>query len=129
MNRSELSNSLNTKWLGKRIIYLEEIDSTNQEVKRISDNHPHGTIVIAEKQTNGKGRLGRAWISPESTSLLFSILLKPEIAPNKIAGITLACGLGVCKAIRDYTGIDALIKWPNDVIIGNKKLCGILTEM
>lgn len=128
-NKFELSKSLNTKWLGKKIIYLNEIDSTNQEVKRIADNYPNGTIVIADKQTNGKGRLGRVWSSPENTGLWFSILLKPEIAPNKIAGITLASGLGICKAIRNYTSLNALIKWPNDIIIGNKKLCGILTEM
>lgn len=129
MDSFELSNSLNTWWLGKKLIHLDEIDSTNQEVKRIAENQPNGTIVIAEKQTRGKGRLGRVWCSDEGTSLLFSILLKPEIAPNKIAGITLACGFAVCKAIRNYTNLNALIKWPNDIIIGNKKLCGILTEM
>lgn len=127
-NISLLKNGLKTKWLAKNIIYLPTVDSTNQEVKRIASIHPNGTIVIAEQQTAGKGRLGRVWSSPNGTGLWLSILLKPEIAPNQIAGITPVCGLGVCKAIRKYTGLNALIKWPNDVIIGNKKICGILTE-
>lgn len=127
-NISLLKDGLKTKWLAKNIIYLPTVDSTNQEVKRIASTHPHGTVVIAEQQTAGKGRLGRVWSSPNGTGLWLSILLKPEIAPNQIANITLVCGLGVCKAIRKHTGLNALIKWPNDVIIGNKKICGILTE-
>lgn len=127
-NISLLKNELKTKWLAKNIIYLPTVDSTNQEVKRIASIHPNGTVVIAEQQTAGKGRLGRVWSSPNGTGLWLSILLKPEIEPNKIADITLVCGLGVCKAIRKYTGLNTLIKWPNDVIIGNKKICGILTE-
>ena len=127
-NISLLKNELKTKWLAKNIIYLPTVDSTNQEVKRIASTHPNGTVVIAEQQTAGKGRLGRVWSSPNGTGLWLSILLKPEIAPNQIAGITPVCGLGVCKAIRKYTGLNALIKWPNDIIIGNKKICGILTE-
>lgn len=128
-NKFELTYGLNTKWIAKELVYLQNVDSTNQEVKRIAQAHPHGTVVVAEHQTAGKGRLGRVWSSPNGTGLWFSILLKPEIAPNQIAGITLACGLGVCKAIRKFTGLNALIKWPNDIIIGNKKICGILTEM
>lgn len=129
INEFELTEGLKTKWLAKSLVYLPTVDSTNQEVKRIASAYPHGTVVIAEQQTAGKGRLGRVWSSPNGTGLWFSILLKPEIALNQIAGITLVCGLGVCKAIRKYTGLNALIKWPNDIIIGNKKICGILTEM
>lgn len=129
INQTTLTENLKTKWLAKKLVYLPEVDSTNQEVKRIACDYPNGTAVVAEKQTAGKGRLGRVWSSPKGTGLWFSILLKPNIAPNQIAGITLACGLGVCKAIRKYTGLNALIKWPNDIIIGNKKICGILTEM
>lgn len=129
INKLELTNNLETDWLAKEVIYFEVVDSTNQEVKRTAQNYSHGTVVIAEQQTAGKGRLGRVWSSPNSTGLWFSILLKPDIAPNQIANITLACGLGVCKAIRQFTGLNTLIKWPNDIIIGNKKICGILTEM
>ncbi len=129
INQNTLTENLKTKWLAKKLVYLPSVDSTNQEVKRIASDYPNGTVVVAEKQTAGKGRLGRIWSSPKGTGLWFSILLKPDISPNQIAGITLACGLGVCKAIRKYTGLNALIKWPNDIIIGNKKICGILTEM
>ena len=124
-----LTNSLHTSWLAKNIVYLKTVDSTNSEVKGIADKYPHGTVVIAEQQTAGKGRLGRVWSSPNGTGLWLSILLKPSLLPNQIAGITPVCGLGVCKAIRKFTGLNALIKWPNDVIIGKKKICGILTEM
>lgn len=129
INKFELTEGLKTKWLAKTLIYLPIVDSTNQEIKRIASLHPHGTVIVAEHQTSGKGRLGRAWASPKGTGLWLSILLKPEIAPNQISGITLVCGLGVCKAIRKYTELNALIKWPNDIIIDNKKICGILTEM
>lgn len=130
MNEIELSENLKTKWLGKKIIYLDNVDSTSSEIKRISvNNPPAGTTVVAEEQYGGKGRLGRLWTSPKGSGLWFSFILKPNIVPSQIAGITLVVGIGVCKAIRNYTGIDARIKWPNDVIIGNKKICGILTEM
>lgn len=130
MNEIELSENLKTKWLGKKIIYLDNVDSTSSEIKRISVNNPlTGTIVVAEEQYGGKGRLGRLWTSPKGSGLWFSFILRPNIVPSQIAGITLAVGIGVCKAIRNYTGVDARIKWPNDVIIGSKKICGILTEM
>lgn len=130
INEIELSENLKTKWLGKKIIYISNVDSTSSEIKRISVNNPPiGTTVVAEEQSGGKGRLGRNWTSPKGSGLWFSFILRPNIVPSQIAGITLAVGLGVCKAIRNYTGLDAKIKWPNDVIINNKKLCGILTEM
>lgn len=129
INKNTLTENLKTKWLAQKLIYLPNVDSTNQEVKRIAFDYPHGTAVVAEQQTAGKGRLGRIWSSPKGTGLWFSILLKPNISPDQMSGITLVCGLGVCKAIRKYTGLNALIKWPNDIIIGNKKICGILTEM
>ena len=130
LNEAELSFSLNTKTLGNKIIFLPKTDSTNEEVKRLSTKgYEEGVTVVAEQQTKGKGRLGRIWNSPSDTGLWFSFLLKPDLSPLHIAGITLACGMGVCIAIRKYTSLDAFIKWPNDIIINNKKVCGILTEM
>ncbi len=130
INEIELSDGLQTQTLGKPLIFMQEIDSTNTEIKRLAQKgYPHGTTVVAESQNLGKGRLGRMWSSPPYTGLWFSFLLRPQIPPHQISGITLATGLGVCKAIRDFTGCNALIKWPNDIIIENKKLCGILTEM
>lgn len=114
----------------KRIITMKETDSTNEEAKRLVHSGDEGGVVIAaERQTAGKGRFCRRWESPQSDGLFFSILLKPELPPTDVASITLATGYAVCLAVRDITGIDARIKWPNDVIVGNKKLCGILTEM
>lgn len=130
LNAMELEEGLQTKTLGKRLVFLQSVDSTNQEVKRLAaQDAPHGTVVVAEQQLTGKGRLGRVWSSPPGTGIWFSFLLRPQLPPSKVSGITLAAGLGVCMAIRQYTGLNALIKWPNDVIIGNKKVCGILTEM
>lgn len=114
----------------KRIVTMKETDSTNEEAKRrVHSGDEGGVVIAAERQTAGKGRFCRVWESPFRDGLFFSILLKPELPPTDVASITLAAGYAVCLAIRDITGIDARIKWPNDVIVGNRKLCGILTEM
>lgn len=130
LNSEKLKGLISEKQLGWNLIVLEKVDSTSQQIKLLAQQGAKsGTIIVAEQQTNGKGRLGRQWCSPFGTGLWFSILLRPQILPEKIAGITLATGLAVCNAIRQYTNLNAQIKWPNDVIIGNKKVCGILTEM
>ena len=130
LNETELSYALSTKILGQPLFFMPTVGSTNAEIKKLAaKGYPQGTTVIAETQMDGKGRLGRVWQSPPETGLWFSFLLKPELSPLHIAGITLACGMGVCMAIRNCTGLDARIKWPNDIIVNNKKVCGILTEM
>ena len=114
----------------QNIIYKEEIDSTNTEIKRQAKaGAPEGTLVIAEEQTQGKGRRGRDWNSPKGTGIWMSFLLKPAILPEKAASITLVAALAVSKAIEKETGLKAQIKWPNDLVVNGKKLCGILTEM
>lgn len=129
LNASTISEGLNVKVVGTEIITLKTVDSTNEEIKRKAhENARSGLVVISCKQTAGKGRLGRKWASNEG-GVYFSFLLRPELPPSDVSGITLAAGLGVCLAIRKFTGLDAKIKWPNDVIVGNKKICGILTEM
>ena len=112
----------NTEFVGQNIYYYDVIDSTNNEAKLHYDC-PEGSIFIADTQTNGRGRKGRSWIS-DSDSLCFSVLLKPEIAPEKVFQITLVVGLAVSMCIPG-----SFIKWPNDIVSGNKKLAGILTEM
>lgn len=115
--------------VGTKIEIMDSVDSTNNEVKRrAADGAESGLIIAAERQTGGKGRLGREWCSDEG-GLYFTALLRPELPPTDIASITLAAGYAVCLAIRRATGLDARIKWPNDIVIGNKKVCGILTEM
>lgn len=129
LNASAISEGLDVKIVGKEIVTLKTVDSTNEEVKRRAHNGADsGLVVISCEQTAGKGRLGRKWASSEG-GVYFSILLRPELPPSDVSGITLAAGLGVCLAVRKLTGLNAMIKWPNDVIIGNKKICGILTEM
>lgn len=129
LDENIISNGLNVSVAGTKIKVMKSIDSTNDEVKRLANNGGQsGLIVAAEEQTAGKGRLGRVWES-EDGGLYFTLLIRPELPPSAIASITLAAGYAVCLAIRDYTGCDAKIKWPNDIIIGNKKVCGILTEM
>ncbi len=116
-------------YVGTDICILRTVDSTNEEIKRMAHNNAvEGTLVAADLQTAGRGRLGRSWNS-QNGGVYFSFLLRPELAPSDVAAITLAAGYSVCLVIRHLTGCDAKIKWPNDIIIGNKKVCGILTEM
>ena len=126
----EILSGLKTSVIGKTVYSYETIDSTNNEAKRQAQaGAPHGSIFVAEQQSGGKGRLGRVWSSPAGTGIAVTILLRPDASPLHITNITLLTGLAVCKAIRVYTGCDARIKWPNDIVIGSKKVCGILTEM
>lgn len=109
---------------------LKTVDSTNNEAKRWAhQGAPHGSLFVADEQTGGKGRLGRVWKSPAGSGLWFSVLLRPKAAPEQVTGLTLTAGLSVAKAIQKLTGCKAQIKWPNDVVIGSQKVCGILTEM
>lgn len=102
------------------------VDSTNKEAKRNRDLSD-GTVFVADMQNDGRGRLGRTWNSEKNSGIYMSILLKPKFQPDKIPQITLAAGLAVCRAIRN-AGLDAYIKWPNDIIVNKKKICGILAE-
>ncbi len=115
---------------GRTIVSLPSVDSTNEEAKRQGDaGAPHGTVIVADEQTGGKGRLGRRWVSPPGSGLWFSVLLRPDVLPGEAAGVTLLSAVAVCRGIRSLTGCEAKIKWPNDVVIGTKKVCGILTEL
>lgn len=130
LSKYELESRLNTKWLGKEIVYKEVTSSTNADVRRIAeDGAENGLLVVADGQTLGKGRRGRVWESPKGTNLYFSMLLKPDFAPDKASMITLVAAYGVARVIRENTGLDAKIKWPNDIVVNKKKVCGILTEM
>lgn len=112
------------------IIYLECTDSTNAEAKRLAEaDAPHGTIVVADAQTAGRGRKGREWISPAGKNLYFSLLLRENILPEKASMLTLVMGLSVQEAVFGHCGVRTCIKWPNDIVFGDKKVAGILTEM
>lgn len=126
----EIGAGLKTDLLGKHVFCFDSIDSTNEEAKRHAlAGAPGGSVFVAERQTGGKGRLGRSWASPSGTGLWFSVLLRPGILPLKVSVTTLLAGLAVCRAVRGLTGCEAKIKWPNDIVIGGRKVCGILTEM
>ncbi len=120
---------LKCKVFAQKIIYYREVESTNDEIKRLAEKGYHeGTLVIAEKQTMGKGRLGRSWISPP-TGLWFSILLRPPIPPRDAPKLSLLAAAALQETLCKEFHIQTKIKWPNDLLVNGKKICGILTEM
>lgn len=126
--QSEIEAMLDTEFIGRHMVFLESIDSTNDYAKKIAAESPDGTIVIADEQTKGKGRMDRAWSSKRGEGIWMSMVLKPKIAPHRASLITLIAGAAVAKALEGL-GANVQVKWPNDILIGGKKLCGILTEM
>ncbi|MFH1782760.1 MAG: biotin--[acetyl-CoA-carboxylase] ligase [Candidatus Omnitrophota bacterium] len=130
LSELELSFDLKTNIIGKKIYSYKEIDSTNDAAYRLAlSGEKEGSIVISESQTKGRGRLGRNWVSPKDKGAYFSVILRPDIMPRETSFITLFSSLAICKTIREKIGLSAVIKWPNDVLINNNKICGILTEM
>lgn len=124
------SGSFETKWIGKEHFHKDVTDSTNHDVKELAvAGAKDGTIVSAKMQTAGRGRRGRSWLSEKGDNLLFSLLLRPDIRSEAASQITLLMALAVVKVLREQYEFDANIKWPNDVVIAGKKVCGILTEM
>ncbi|QXM07256.1 biotin--[acetyl-CoA-carboxylase] ligase [Crassaminicella indica] len=125
-----LEIELASKNIGSKIYHFESIDSTNNMAKKMaSEGAAEGTIIIAEEQTGGRGRLGRTWVSPKGTGIWMSIILRPNIAPTEAAKITQITAAAVASGLRKIIGEDVGIKWPNDIIIHRKKVCGILTEL
>ena len=121
---------LKTAFIGKKIKVLDSVGSTNDYLKELgSQGAASGTVILAREQTAGKGRLGRIWQSKKDDGIALSLLLRPDMSPAEISSITPLTGLAMCKAINDFCRLDSRIKWPNDIIVGRKKLVGILTEM
>ena len=145
VTKEELDSLIKTRWAGRNILCFDITDSTNLRIRQAGDaGAPHGTLAVADSQTAGRGRRGRSWESPAGNSIYMSILLRPQIPPEKASMITLVMALSVAEGITrclgenagaDGSGADAgassgiRIKWPNDIIINGKKLAGILTEM
>lgn len=130
LSKDELLIELEYNGLGNNIHCFETIDSTNNYAKKLAlDGAEEGTIVLSDEQTGGRGRLGRTWVSPAGTSICMSMILRPPIYPNEAAKITEITAAAVANAISKVTKLQAGIKWPNDIIINSKKVCGILTEM
>lgn len=126
----KIRRDLKTKWMGKNLIFREQIDSTNTLAKELAENGaPEGTLVFAEEQTGGRGRRGRSWCSPKGTAVSMTLILRPWISPECVSMVTLVMGLAAAKAVNELYPVRAGIKWPNDVVLGGKKICGILTEL
>ena len=114
----------------KKIICYKQLDSTNTEIARLAmQGAEHGTVVVAESQTAGKGRKGRSWESPARENIYMSILLRPDCVPNKAPMLTLVMAYSVAQVIQELGFSEVQIKWPNDLVLSGKKVCGILTEM
>ncbi|MCT4663239.1 MAG: biotin--[acetyl-CoA-carboxylase] ligase [Tissierellales bacterium] len=129
LNYGLISPYLDTEFIGNKIYYYDSVGSTNVEAKKLADkNSGEGWIVIAEEQTEGKGRLGRTWQSPKKTGIWMSIVLRPDVEPREVPQLTQLAAAALIEALAKF-GIEAQIKWPNDIVINGKKICGILTEM
>jgi len=125
----EISNGLQTTLLGSRIVHEQEVDSTQQLLKSLAaDGAPEGTVVLAEQQSLGRGRLQRIWTSLPG-SIAMSILFRPPMAPERAFGFPLLAGVAVARAISDVSGLGCGLKWPNDIVCQGKKLGGVLIEM
>jgi BirA family transcriptional regulator, biotin operon repressor / biotin---[acetyl-CoA-carboxylase] ligase len=125
----ELCPLLGTHDLGQVLHCFDAVASTNDVAKRLAEEGAdHGEVVMAERQTAGRGRRGREWVSPPGRNAYLSAILRPELPPQRAAELTLVAAVALCHAVR-RAGVDAGIKWPNDLVVGGRKLCGILTEL
>ncbi len=126
--KKELSSKVSL--IGKEIVVYDEVESTNSiGYDLLKQGYPSGTVVIADRQTKGKGRLGRTWISPSGKNLYMSFAIKPSITPKYATLLTLTSVVACTTALRRFTDIPVLIKWPNDMLVDHKKVGGILSEM
>ncbi|MGV3488110.1 MAG: biotin--[acetyl-CoA-carboxylase] ligase [Tuberibacillus sp.] len=130
LSSAEIQAGLETRSFGRHIVYEESIASTQKVAHHLAeDGAKEGTLVVADEQTSGRGRLGRQWFSPKGTGVWMSLILRPQLPLNRIPQLTLATAVAVVKGIKKITGVECQIKWPNDVYYQGKKLVGILTEL
>lgn len=128
--QQEVQFDLNTKVIGCQYYYFDALGSTMDEAFRLGmEGAPEGSVVCSEIQTKGRGRLGRSWVSPKHKGIYCSIILRPKLSLSDLAKLTLLSAVAVADAIEITSGIKAVIKWPNDLLVKNKKICGILTEL
>jgi len=130
LDQVTLREAIKTKVMGKNLEVHQTIDSTNNRARDLAlEGADEGTLVISETQSMGRGRLGRDWISPKGKGIWMSLILKPDLPPDQAPRITAIVAVALRKALNKATGLDVGIKWPNDIIINAKKVCGILTEI
>ena len=126
----ELESRMDTEWAGRPVKFYDSLGSTNLQAKMDAENGaPEGTLIVADMQTAGRGRKGRAWSSPAGTNVYFTLILKPDLAVELSSMVTLVMGLAVAEGIRNVSGVETGIKWPNDIVVNGKKVCGMLAEM
>lgn len=125
----EITWNLMTKFIGKKVYSYKTIGSTNDRAYQLAEEGAEeGTVIVAEEQSKGKGRMGRSWSSPRG-GIYLSLVLRPKLMPTEVSKLTLVVAVSVAQTIRSATGLQCLIKWPNDILIGKHKVCGILTEL
>ncbi|MFV0363419.1 MAG: biotin--[acetyl-CoA-carboxylase] ligase [Suipraeoptans sp.] len=130
LSKEEIESQITTETMGKQVVYYGETDSTNIKAKLLGESGAEsGMLVVANRQVSGRGRRGREWISEANTNIYMTILLRPDIEPSIAPMLTLVMAITAAKAIIHVTGLEAKIKWPNDIVVNGKKVCGILTEM
>ena len=130
LSPDELRKTLQTRIIGKELLFFDEVDSTNDAaMEKGAKVLAEGLVVLSEGQTHGKGRLGRTWVSPKNVNIYMSVLLRPDISPQHAPVMTMMSAISTARAITEVTGLETTIKWPNDVLIDRKKVSGILTEM
>lgn len=130
LTQAEIASRMTTSWIGKELYYKETTGSTNVDVKHLlEDGAGEGILVVGGEQTQGRGRRGRSWQSPPHTNIYMSLGLRPDYQPDLAPMVTLIQAMAVAKAVDDVCELETQIKWPNDVVINGKKICGILTEM
>ena len=126
----EIAGRLTTRVMGRELYCLTETASTNAEARRLGEEGcSHGTLITAEAQLDGRGRRGRSWVTSQGDSIAMSLLLRPDFPPIQASMLTLIMALSVCEAMEEICGIQPAIKWPNDIVYKEHKICGILTEM
>lgn len=129
-SKVEIESHMDTAWIGKKLVFHKETGSTNLDAKALAEaGERSGTLVVADMQTQGRGRRGRGWDSPAGKDIYMTLLLRPQCRPEKASALTLVMALAVLEAIQEMIPQSCYIKWPNDIVINNKKVCGILTEM
>ena len=123
-------DGLQTEFVGRNFVYRPAIGSTNDEARRLARaGAPEGTLVVTDYQTSGRGRLDRRWEAPPGSSLLMSLVFRPNLAAHQVQRLTMICGLAAVDAIEAETRLQVGLKWPNDLVVGGAKLGGILTEI
>lgn len=128
--QNELESRMQTKWAGHPLTFYSEVNSTNLQMKLDAEaGAPEGALAVADMQTAGRGRRGRSWNSPPGTNVYFTILLRPDYDVERVSMVTLVMALAVAEGIKETCGLETGIKWPNDIVVGGRKVCGILTEM